>query len=244
MVTGGVKGMGRAMALRFVTEGAVVFVGDIDESGGERLARESTVRYRALDVASEAAWKALMGGIVADAGRLDVVVNNAGILINKTIEEIELEDWYRVIGVNLTGVMLGCKYALATMKDNPGGASGSIINISSSTSFAAHPDVAYTTAKSGIRMLTRSVAVQAGRRYGIRCNTIAPGVILTNMTENSFTTAPRLRERYESLSPLNRIGSGDDIAALAVYLASDESRFVTGCDFSVDGGVLAAHPGF
>ncbi|MFZ2994864.1 SDR family NAD(P)-dependent oxidoreductase [Sphingobium sp.] len=243
LVTGAGNGMGRAMAQRFAAEGAIVFGGDIDDSCKDGLEADGC-SYVKLDVTQEASWADAMGAINAAAGRLDIVVNNAGIIINKTIEEVDLESWDRVIAVNLTGVMLGCKFAIAAMKDNPGGPGGSIINISSSTAFAAHPDIAYTSAKSGLRMLSRSVAVQAGRKYGIRCNALAPGIIVTAMTQKSFSEKPRLREHFEGLSPLHKIGSGDDIASMAVYLASDESGFVTGSDFHVDGGSLAAHPGF
>ena len=243
LISGGCHGMGRAMAVGFAREGATVFVGDIDQGEAEALSADGCTLLP-LDVTSDTSWASAIDHIRDRAGRLDVVVNNAGIITNKTIEEVDLESWNRVIAVNLTGVMLGCKFAIEAMRQNPGGPTGSIINISSSTSFAAHPDIAYTSAKSALRMLTRSVAVQAGRKYGIRCNALAPGVIETAMTAKSFARMPGLREKYEGLSPLNMIGRGEDIAAMAIYLASDESRFVTGSDFSVDGGVLAAHAGF
>lgn len=243
LISGAVNGMGRAIAKRFAQEGAIVFVGDIDDSDKAGLEVDGC-RYIALDVTDEQSWERAMGMIETTAGRLDIMVNNAGIITNKTIEEVDLESWNKVIAVNLTGVMLGCKYAIAMMKNNPGGPTGSIINISSSTGFAAHPDIAYTSAKSALRMLTRSVAIQAGRKYGIRCNAIAPGVIVTAMTEKSFAHTPSLRERYEQLSPLHMVGQGDNIASVAVHLASDESSFTTGCDYGVDGGVLAGHPGF
>jgi len=240
LITGAMHGMGRDTARCFAREGAVVYVGDIDDGDQASLEKEGC-RYVSLDVTSEDSWAGAMHAIDAAEGRLDILVNNAGIICHKDIENVTLETWNRVIAVNLTGVMLGCKFAIEMMKRNPG---GSIINISSSTAHAAHPDIAYTSAKSALRMLTRSVAVHAGRKYGIRCNALAPGVIQTAMTAKSFARDPELRAHFEALSPLGTIGTGEDIGAMAVYLASDESRFTTGSDFHVDGGALAAHAGF
>lgn len=240
LVTGGANGMGRGIVRQFVAEGASVIVGDIAEDAAAANASDGGRPLR-LDVTDPASWANAMQHIVQEYGRLDVLVNNAGIITGKTIEDVDLDTWNRVLAVNLTGVMLGCKFAIETMKKQR---SGSIINISSSTSFAGYPDVAYNAAKGALRTMTRSVAVQAGRKYGIRCNNIAPGIFETEMTRKTFESNPEARKRYAGLSLLDRVGEPDEIGSLAVYLASDEAAFVTGCDYSIDGGILAAHNGF
>jgi 3(or 17)beta-hydroxysteroid dehydrogenase len=181
-------------------------------------------------------------------GRLDIVMNNAGILGNASIEDVDLAAWDRVLAVNLTGVMLGCRAAIRLMRKNPGKPGGSIINISSTAAYGAIAhDVAYTATKSGVRMMTKSVAVWcAASGLNIRCNSIHPGPIDTSIHDERRRGAadPGEIDRFlAAIAPLGRIGTGDDIAAMAVFLASDESGFVTGGEFLVDGGTMAPHPG-
>lgn len=246
VVTGGASGMGAATVRRFVAEGADVLATDINVEQGEAAARAAGAIFLKHDVASAAGWAAVMRMVEEKFGRLDAVMNNAGIVVRKNIEEVDLETWDRIIGINLTGVMLGCQHGIKMMRRNPDGAKGSLINIASTTAHAANPaDVGYTAAKSGVRMLTKSVAAHCARAgTQIRCNSISPGVIATGITMGAAEGRPDLIERYKNMSPLRRIGSGDDIAAMAVYLASDESGYVTGADMLVDGGMLSIHPGF
>jgi NAD(P)-dependent dehydrogenase (short-subunit alcohol dehydrogenase family) len=245
VITGGASGMGAATAERFVAEGAAVIITDVQKEMGEEHAQKIGATFLYHDVANPDSWSEVMQRVQTDHGRLDVMMNNAGIVTKKSIEDVDLETWHRVIGINLTGVMLGCQHAIRAMKRNPEGARGSIINISSTTAYNAHPmDVGYTAAKSGVRMLSKSVAVYCGRKgYAIRCNSILPGPILTGLSRKSIAERPELLKTYESLLPVGRMGQGEDIAAMALLLASDESTFLTGGDYLVDGGVLSAHPG-
>jgi 3(or 17)beta-hydroxysteroid dehydrogenase len=175
-----------------------------------------------------------------------VLINNAGIVTGKSIEEVDLETWHRVLSINLTGVMLGAQNAIRVMRNNPGGSSGSVINIASTTAFTALPgDVGYTAAKSGVRMLSRSIAVHCGQQgLNIRCNNIIPGAIHTGIIDKAKEEFPEILDHLAALSPLNRIGQGQDIAGAAVFLAGPDSTFITGSDLLVDGGTLAVHPGY
>lgn len=246
VITGGASGMGAAMVKRFVAEGARVISTDINTSDGERVASEAGAQFMQQDTSNQARWKEVIGAATDTFGRLDILVNNAGIVTGKSVEEVDLETWHTVLGINLTGVMLGCQNAIAAMKENPGGSCGSIINIASTTAFTAVPnDIGYTAAKSGVRMMTRSIAVHCGQQgYNIRCNNIVPGAIHTGIIDAASAEMPGIVEHLATISPLNRIGQGEDIAGAAVYLASDDAGFVTGSDLSVDGGCLAVHPGY
>ena len=151
-----------------------------------------------------------------------------------------------MIGVNLTGVMLGCRAAVRLMRDDPGGAPGAIVNVASTSAYAALPtDIGYTAAKSGVRMLTKSVAVHCAKQgYPIRCNNIVPGATDTGILSAAEEIIPGLKKAVAATSPLNRLGRPEEIAAAIAFLASDECPFMTGAELSVDGAVLAGHPGF
>lgn len=244
VITGGASGMGAATAERFVREGAMVYITDVQVELGHEHAKLIGAKFLQHDVAKENSWAEIMAHVATESGRLDVLINNAGIVLRQSIEETTLESWGRIVDVNLTGVMLGCQNAIRAMKRNPEGPVGSIINIASTTALAAHPiDVGYSATKSGVRMMTKSIAAYCGRQsYKIRCNCIIPGPIWTGMTRDGFEN-DEIRSRYEQLCPAGRIGLGEDIAAMALLLSSDESSFMTGSDYFVDGGILAAHPG-
>jgi len=246
IVTGGASGIGAATVERFVQEGAKVLSTDVQESLGQSVADEVGAMFMAQDVSDPEAWDRVMAKIQSEYGRLDILVNNAGIVIGKNIEDVDLESWHHLLGINLTGVMLGCQKAIATMKRNSGGSSGSIINIASTSAFAALPgDVSYTASKSAVRMLSKSVAVHCAQSgLNIRCNNLVPGATHTAIIDTAAKSVPGMVEMAAAMSPMNRIGQGSDLAGAAVYLAGDDSSFVTGSDLLVDGGMLAVHPGY
>ena len=246
LVTGAGLGLGRASSLLLASEGARLVVSDIDESlagntaaeiveaGGEALA----LRH---DVSKSDDWSAVIAVVEQRFGRLDVLVNNAGIAIAKNIEDTSLEEWRRTMAVNLDGVFLGCQEGVKLMKKSGG---GSIINLSSIDGIIGEADLAaYCASKGGVRTLTKAVAVHcAEQRYGIRCNSIHPGYIWTPQTENYLRDLGTLeQEKAKALSrhPIGFLGEPNDIAYMVLYLASDESKFVTGSEMVVDGGYLA-----
>ena len=246
LVTGAGLGLGRASSLLLASEGARLVVSDIDESlagntaaeiveaGGEALA----LRH---DVSKSDDWSAVIAVVEQRFGRLDVLVNNAGIAIAKNIEDTSLEEWRRTMAVNLDGVFLGCQAGVKLMKKSGG---GSIINLSSIDGIIGEAELAaYCASKGGVRTLTKAVAVHcAEQRYGIRCNSIHPGYIWTPQTENYLRDLGTLeQEKAKALSrhPIGFLGEPNDIAYMVLYLASDESKFVTGSEMVVDGGYLA-----
>lgn len=246
IVTGGASGIGAATVERFVQEGAKVLSTDVQEGLGQSAADEVGAMFMAQDVSDPEAWDRVMAKIQSEYGRLDILVNNAGIVIGKNIEDVDLKSWHHLLDINLTGVMLGCQKAIAAMKRNPGGSSGSIINIASTSAFAALPgDVSYTASKSAVRMLSKSVAVHCAQSgLNIRCNNLVPGATHTAIIDTAAESVPGMVEMAAAMSPMNRIGQGSDLAGAAVYLAGDDSSFVTGSDLLVDGGMLAVHPGY
>ena len=244
LVTGGASGIGAATARAFAAEGARVIVADVQVGLGEGVAKAVDGWFLKLDVSDEADWSTAEAMIGETHGRLDVVFNNAGIVCGQSIEDIDLPTWNRVIGINLTGVMLGCRMGIRLMKANPGGASGSLINTASTAAYGALPDVAYSSTKSGVRLLTKSVAVHCARAgYAIRCNSLHPGATDTPILEPALRAAPQMKIAFDGMSPMGRMGRPEEIAAMAVFLASDESSYVTGAEMLVDGGMMAGHPG-
>ena len=240
LITGGSSGLGAAMAARFVAEGAAVVIADIDDAGGEALAAElgAKARYIHLDVTQEADWASAMDSIAA----LDCVINNAGITTAGNIEQVTLEQFRHEFEIDVVGVFLGCKYAVAKMKGPENeGRGGSIINMSSLAGIKATADlVAYNGAKAAVAIMTKSIAAHCGKSgYGIRCNSIHPGVIRTPILDKVLAQVPNPDEVYAgwvAVHPIGRIGTPEEIAAIAVYLASDESTFTTGAEFRIDGG--------
>ncbi|MFZ9395973.1 MAG: glucose 1-dehydrogenase [Erythrobacter sp.] len=239
LITGGSSGLGNAMARRFVAEGAAVMIGDIDAANGEALAAElgPQAHFVHLDVTREADWQRVLG----TGTTIDILVNNAGITTYGSIEEVTLEQFRHELDVDVLGVFLGCKYAVASMKANPAGSGGSIINMSSLAGVRANGNLAaYNAAKAAVTLLTKSVAMHcATSGYGIRCNSIHPGVIHTPILDKVLAQVPNPDEVYAgwvATHPIGRIGKPEEIGAMAVYLASDEAGFTTGAEFRVDGG--------
>jgi len=252
LVTGAARGIGAAIAQAFVLEGATVIVTDIDEAGALEVARALGARAsaRRLDVREELAWAAAMAHVLDAHGRLDVLVNNAGITgleqgAQHDPERASLADWHAVHRTNLDGTFLGCKHALRTMRRaTPGGAGGSIINISSRSGIVGVPAAAaYASSKAAVRNHSKSVALYcAGQGLPVRCNSIHPAAILTPMWEAMFGEGAQREATMAALvadTPLRRFGTPEEVAAIAVLLASDESAYVTGAEFHVDGGLLA-----
>jgi len=244
LVTGAAGGIGLAIARKFREEGASVIMTDIQE---ELLASESA-DLNALslvhDVRVESDWQTVMDTIWKRFGRLDVLVNNAGIVSNKSIAETDIDTWNHVVGVNLTSVMLGCRFAIDLMRNNPGRSGGSIINIASTTSFLGLAnDAVYTATKTAVVGLTRSVATWCAlERLGIRCNTLHPGAIYTAILKAHVEEDPALYEVFSNMAPMGRMGTVEEVAELALFLASDDSSFSTGAQFVADGGITMAHP--
>jgi NAD(P)-dependent dehydrogenase (short-subunit alcohol dehydrogenase family) len=244
LVTGAASnpGLGRATALALGREGAKLVVTDIDLAGVEKCASEIRAaggEAIALeqDVTREEGWKAVVARATSTFGRLDVLVNNAGIAVLKLIDDMTLADWNRQIDVNLTSVFLGCKYGMTAMRASGG---GSIVNISSVAGIVGLATcVAYGAAKGGVRILSKSVAVE-GARHNIRCNSVHPGFIWTNMQAQAQAgrNDPPTSVSTERV-PLGRMGAPEDIANCVLYLASDESSYVTGAEFTVDAGMTA-----
>jgi len=243
VVTGGASGIGEGMVRRFTAEGAKVILADVDEANGSRIAAECGAELTRLDVSSAESWQSLAHTIRAESGQLDILVNNAGIVTGLDITAVTVEAWQQLMSINLLGMMLGCQTAISLMRDNPGGSSGSIINTASSTSYLAIPDVAYTTSKAGVVGLTKSVAVHcANEGFKIRCNSIHPGATLTNILKTAIEHAPEVEEACNKMSPLNRMGTVEEVAAMALFLASDEASFCTGGQYAVEGGTVSQHP--
>jgi len=247
-VSGGASGLGAAMVQRFAEEGAKVYFGDVNAPGGRALAEETGAIFIEHDVSQEDQWIAALGVVESEGGRLDVIVNNAGILGTGPLETIEIEQWNRLLSINLTGVMLGCKHGSLLMQRNPGGASGSIINIASNAAIlATASDCGYSATKAGVTLMTKSIAVNFARRgLAIRCNSIHPGPIDTPIFtpwRPNASAAARLEKTLQEMIPMGRLGQPREVANMALYLASDESSFSTGSQFVVDGGGTSALAG-
>jgi NAD(P)-dependent dehydrogenase (short-subunit alcohol dehydrogenase family) len=251
LVTGAAQGLGEATARMLAREGAHVAVTDINEEGAIRVARALNALRKdsaiavSHDVTHEDQWRRAVEETERQFGGLHVLVNNAGIGLTKDFETITLDEWRRVHAIDLDGVFLGCKLAIPliarTVKAS--GLGGSIVNISSiSGIIAGHNMAAYNSAKAAVRHLSKSVALHCAKRgYGIRSNSVHPVFIATPILDGLVDRLGR-DEAYAKLGrqvPLGHIGEPDDIAYAVLYLASDESKFVTGAELKVDGGISA-----
>jgi NAD(P)-dependent dehydrogenase (short-subunit alcohol dehydrogenase family) len=237
VVTGAASGLGLEISRRLAAEGANVILADIDREKGEAAAASvsGNARFHFLDVGSEESWARLE----ASLDTLDLLVNNAGIALNGTIEDVAIDAWRRAFRVNADGPMLGCKMAVRMMKGREGGA---IVNIASAaavkpTAFA----FAYSASKAAVIMLSKGVALYcAQQKTGIRCNVVNPGVIDTPIHEQvyaQFGSKEAAWEMYEKLTPLGIVGQPHDVAEAVLYLGSPAARFITGAVLEVDGGL-------
>jgi 3alpha(or 20beta)-hydroxysteroid dehydrogenase len=230
LISGGARGMGASHARALVAEGATVVCGDVLDAEGEQVARDigDAARYVHLDVTQPDQWSSAVAAAVGEFGKLDVLVNNAGIINVGTVEDYDLGEWQRILDINLTGVFLGMRASVKAMREAGG---GSMINISSIEGMAGTAMThGYTAAKFAVRGITKSAALELGQ-WGIRVNSVHPGLIRTPMTagvpEDMFQTA------------LGRAAEPVEVSNLVVYLASDESSYSTGSEFVVDGGCVA-----
>lgn len=243
LITGAARGIGEAIASSFVDEGASVIVTDIDVELGKETADRLGARFRKLDVAEEAGWSALE----AEIPSLDILVNNAGItgfekgMVAHDPENANLKDWRAVHQVNLDGVFLGCRFAIRKMRAS---GAGSIINISSRSGMVGIPAAAaYASSKAAVRNHTKTVALYCAEQgWNVRCNSIHPAAILTPMWEPMLGEGAEREERMKAFvadTPMQRFGNPEEVAALAVLLASEEAAYMTGTELTVDGGLLA-----
>lgn len=244
LITGGasVPGLGSATAHRFAEEGAIVYLTDRDAEGAEKVAEAIRAKggraiAMAHDVTSEADWDRVMAAIDAAHARLDVLVNNAGIAVLRMIEDFTTEDWLLQNRVNLDSVFYGAKRAVLAMRNAGNG--GSIINLSSVAGLFGVPGCsAYAASKGGVRLFTKVLALECAKDR-IRCNTVHPGMILTNMQGVAQEDNADNYDATLGLVPMGFMGDPLDIANMNLFLASDESRYVTGAELVVDGGMAA-----
>jgi cyclopentanol dehydrogenase len=242
LISGGARGQGAAEAETFAREGARVVFGDVRDGEGRKV--EAAIRaaggeavYVHLDVTREADWEAAVGTATGRHGRLDILINNAGIVIPRVpIDERTAEEWDRVMAVNAKGVFLGTKHAIPAMRRAGG---GSIVNISSVAGIgqSLHQEPAYAASKGAIRIFTKVTASQhAGD--GIRCNSVHPGPVDTEMFHSAFPDKALMARRLQRI-PLGRMGTVAEVVSAVLYLASDESSYITGSELVIDGGALA-----
>ncbi|MCH8297687.1 MAG: glucose 1-dehydrogenase [Chloroflexi bacterium] len=241
LISGGARGIGAAIARIFAQEGARTVIGDILEEEGRRTAAEITesggeCHFVRLDVTSEADWEQAAGAAITRFGRLDILVNNAGISARGTVEETSEADWTRTMDINVKGAFLGTRQVIPVMR---AGGGGSIVNISSGAGIAPQPGTsgAYAASKGAVRIFSKATAVQYARD-NIRCNSVHPGPIETTMLRATRPDASAL-EAMMGRVPLGRFGRPEEIAYGVLYLASDESSFVTGSELVIDGGRTA-----
>ncbi|GAB7095653.1 SDR family oxidoreductase [Halolamina litorea] len=234
IVTGGTTGIGKAIAARFVDAGANVVIAGRTVETGEAAAEELDCTFHRCDVSEYDQVEALVDAVVAEHGRLDTIVNNAGIGAVGTIEDLTVEDWHRVLSVNLSGVMYGSRAAMPFLKQSD----GSIINVASIYGLVGAPAAsAYAAAKGGVVNLTRSLAVDyAGD--GVRVNSVCPGFVETPMTDE-YLDQEQFYEFVRGQTPMGRVAQPEEIAGIVAFLASEDASYITGVNVPVDGGWTA-----
>jgi NAD(P)-dependent dehydrogenase (short-subunit alcohol dehydrogenase family) len=249
LVTGGTSGIGAGTVRRLVREGARVLFTGSNRAAADAITAETGAHFLAERVEDPAGWERIAEAVRREFGRLDIAFANAGSEKgDSNIEDISFQGWQDVLAVNLTGVMLTAQTAVRLMRANPDGPTGSIIINSSMNAFRPMGNyVAYSTTKGALIALSRSVAIHcASQRTKIRCNTIHPGVVETEMIRGVIDRAPdpaAARAQFEAMAPLGRMAQIDEVAALVVFLASDEAAFVSGSEYGIDGASTAGMMG-
>ncbi len=236
------QGLGFATARMMAAAGAAVVLTDLDAAVAEARAAElratgATALACRQDVTVEADWDAVVAAATASFGGVDILVNNAGIAVLHAIDKLTPADWHRQIEVNMTSVYLGCRAAMAQMRAQ--GRGGAIVNLSSVAGLVGVPGAsAYAASKGGVRLMSKSLALE-GARENIRVNSVHPGVIWTEMQQVAIRDNPDQYDIINASIPMGRMGAPDDIAAMVTFLASDQAGYVTGGEFTVDGGFTA-----
>ncbi len=245
LINGGASGIGKASAILFAKEGAKIIIADVNDDEGHKLKKEilsngGEVIYVHADVSKAADCEAMVESAEAEYGRLDILFNNAGIMDSQddNSQETSEDTWDRTMNINAKGVFLGCKYGIRALKRAGG---GSVINTASFVSLlgAATPQIAYTASKGAVLSMTRELAVIHARE-NIRVNALCPGPLKTELLMKFLDTEAKKQKRLVHI-PMGRFGEADEMAKAALFLASDDSSYVTGTDFLVDGGITAAY---
>lgn len=234
IITGGASGIGASMVDLFSKEGAIVIAADINDELLEKASQKENVYGMKLNVASDEGWEALAKEVNDRFGKIDILVNNAGISSEKPFEDITLDDWQKMLAINGFGPFAGIKHVAPYMAAQK---QGSIVNISSYTAQIGQGFNHYSASKGAVRALSKAAATTFGRQ-GVRVNTLFPGIIETPMTQ-SLSTSQELLGRLIQATPLQRLGKPEDIANAALFLASDESSYITGSELIIDGGFSA-----
>ena len=236
IISGGASGQGAAEAELFLSEGAKVIIGDILDGKGETLAatldpNKNVCIYKHLDVTNPHDWDNIVNEAMERYGKIDILINNAGITSHNNIENTTLEEWEKINLINSTGVFLGCKSVIPIMKKN---GAGSIVNISSMAGLVGLPSAstAYTASKGLVRSLTKNISTQYGP-HNIRCNSVHPGFVETDMMSKVLSDKEERQKRLD-MTPLNIIGTAKDVALSVLFLASDESSYITGSELVID----------
>lgn len=245
LITGGASGMGMVASKLFADEGAKVILTDVADEGGEAAAEGirlagGEARYVHADVSSEADAKAMVGAAVEAFGGLHVLYNNAGVMLPEdgSVDSTEASVWDRTLDINVKGVAFGCKFGVPAIVESGG---GSIINVASFVAWmgAATSQTAYTASKGAVLAMTREIAVEYARR-GVRCNALCPGPIETPLLMQLLSDEQKRQRRFVHI-PMGRLGRAEELAKAALFLASDDSSFMTGTSLIVDGGITAAY---
>jgi NAD(P)-dependent dehydrogenase (short-subunit alcohol dehydrogenase family) len=241
LITGAAQGIGAEIARLFASEGAAVFVCDLQYEQGQKTVSEikkagGAAYFQTLNVSDEASWIAALEAVVKTCGRLDILVNNAGINIREPIEEMKIENFDKMLAVNVKGPFIGIKHAIPVLRKGGG---GSIINMSSICGLVGHKFTteAYTITKGALTLMTKSVGVRYAKD-NIRCNSIHPSTVYTPLVEEMFKDPEKKAQRYGEI-PLGKLASSADVANAALYLASDQAAFLNGVALPVDGGLTA-----
>lgn len=235
VITGGASGIGKSLTHLFVSEGAIVIAADINEEALRQVSKENeNIKGMKLDVSNEADWQSLVHEVEEEFGRIDILINNAGVTSEKMIHDIDYKDWELLTKINGFGTMLGIKYVTPVMVKNN---AGSIVNISSVTAQVGMGLNSYTASKGSVRAISKAAATQYGRD-GVRVNAVFPGVIETPMTENLESSAEQLQQ-INALTPLGRLGKPEEVGRAILFLASDDASYITGAELTIDGGYSA-----